>query len=218
MAVVLGIVLLLLIGVALLADVLAPFGPNEVFLMDRLQGSSARYPLGTDQLGRDFASRLIYGARLTLGVGLAATFVNVPVTLAVGGVSGFIGGRLDLTVQRFVDAWMSIPGLLILLTVMSVVGRGVLRIIVVLGVLGGIGGSRVVRGAVIGAEVRPPDRGPAASGVQRAGPYSVNVGRVVVASKGLTAHHSASTSPAAAAGRLGTHRGRRSRLKLSRSR
>ena len=70
LAVVLGIVLLLLIGVALLADVLAPFGPNEVFLMDRLQGSSARYPLGTDQLGRDFASRLIYGARLTLGVGL----------------------------------------------------------------------------------------------------------------------------------------------------
>ena len=152
LAVVLGIVLLLLIGVALFADVLAPFGPNEVFLMDRLQGSSARYPLGTDQLGRDFMSRLIYGARLTLGVGLAATAVNVLVALVVGGVSGFVGGRLDLTVQRFVDAWMSIPGLLILLTVMSVVGRGVLQIIVVLGVLGGIGGSRVVRGAVIGAK------------------------------------------------------------------
>ena len=60
--------------------------------------------------------------------------------------------RLDLTVQRLVDAWMSIPSLLILLTVMSVVGRGVLQIIVVLGVLGGIGGSRVVRGAVIGAK------------------------------------------------------------------
>ena len=152
LAVVLAIVLLLLIGVALLADVLAPFAPNEVFLMDRLQGSSARYPLGTDQLGRDFASRLIYGARLTLGVGLAATAVNVLVALVVGGISGFVGGRLDLTVQRLVDAWMSIPSLLILLTVMSVVGRGVLQIIVVLGVLGGIGASRVVRGAVIGAK------------------------------------------------------------------
>ena len=63
MAVLLGIVLLLLIRVALFAEVLAPFAPNEVFLMDRLQGSSARYPLGTDQLGRDFASRLIYGAQ-----------------------------------------------------------------------------------------------------------------------------------------------------------
>ena len=90
--------------------------------------------------------------RLTLGVGLAATAVNVLVALVVGGVSGFIGGRLDLTVQRLVDAWMSIPGLLILLTVMSVVGRGVLQIIVVLGVLGGIGASRVVRGAVIAAK------------------------------------------------------------------
>ena len=149
LAVGLSVILLLLILVALLADVLAPFAPNEVFLMDRLQGSSARYPLGTDQLGRDFASRLIYGARLTLGVGLAATAVNVLVALVVGGVSGFVGGRLDLTVQRFVDAWMSIPGLLILLTVMSVVGRGVLQIIVV---LGGIGASRVVRGAVIGAK------------------------------------------------------------------
>ncbi|MDE0446577.1 MAG: hypothetical protein OXH96_07875 [Spirochaetaceae bacterium] len=74
------------------------------------------------------------------------------VALVVGGVSGFIGGRLDLTVQRLVDAWTSTPGLLILLTVMSVVGRGVLQIIVVLGVLGGIGGSRVVPGAVIGAK------------------------------------------------------------------
>ena len=87
LAVVLGSVLLLLIGVALFADVLAPFC-----------------------------------ARLTLGVGLAATAVNVLVALVVGGVSGFVGGRLDLTVQRLVDAWMSIPGLLILLTVMSVVG------------------------------------------------------------------------------------------------
>ena len=152
LAAVLGIVLLLLIGVALFADVLAPFAPNKVFIMDRLQGSSARYPLGTDQLGRDLASRLIFGARLTLGVGLAATGINVLVALIVGGVSGFIGGRLDLTVQRFVDAWMSIPGLLILLTVMSVVGRGVLQIIVVLGVLGGIAASRVVRGAVIAAK------------------------------------------------------------------
>ena len=68
-----------------------------------------------------------------VGGGHLAGAVNVLVALVVGGESGFIGGRLDLTVQRFVDAWMSIPGLLILLTVMSVVGRGVLQIIVVLG-------------------------------------------------------------------------------------
>ena len=72
------------------------------------------------------------------------------VAVLIGGTSGFLGGKLDLGVQRFVDAWIAFPGLLILLTVMSITGRGVLQIILVLGISGGIGGSRIVRGAVIG--------------------------------------------------------------------
>ena len=145
-----GIVVLLLILVAVFADVLAPYGFLEVHLRDRLQGSSARHPLGTDQLGRDLLSRVIYGARLSIAVGMAATSINVMVALLIGGTSGFLGGKFDLAVQRFVDAWMAFPGLLILLTIMSLVGRGVTQIIVVLGIAGGIGGSRVVRGAVVG--------------------------------------------------------------------
>jgi peptide/nickel transport system permease protein len=95
-------------------------------------------------------SRLIYGARLSLGVGLAATAINVVVALLVGGTSGFLGGKFDLVMQRFVDAWIVFPGLLILLTIMSIAGRGMLQLILVLGISGGIGGSRVVRSAVIG--------------------------------------------------------------------
>ena len=68
----------------------------------------------------------------------------------IGGTSGFLGGKVDLAAQRFVDAWMAFPGLLLLLTIMSIVGQGLLQIIVVLGVTGGIGGSRVIRGAVVG--------------------------------------------------------------------
>ena len=83
---------------------------------------------------------------------MAATTVNVVVAVLIGGISGFFGGRLDLAMQRFVDAWMAFPGLLLLLTIMSLVGRGLPQIIVVLGVTGGIGGSRVVRGAVIGVK------------------------------------------------------------------
>ena len=147
-----GIIGLILILVAIFGGVLAPFPHDEVFLVDRLQGSSARYPLGTDQLGRDFLSRLIFGARISLVVGLAATTVNVVVAVLIGGISGFLGGKLDLAVQRFVDAWMSFPGLLLLLTIMSLVGRGLPQIIVVLGITGGIGGSRVVRSAVIGVK------------------------------------------------------------------
>ena len=149
LGIVAGIIVLLLAFVAIFANVLAPYPYWEQHLIDRLQGSSAKYLLGTDQLGRDFLSRLIYGARISLVVGLSATALNVVVAVLIGGVSGFLGGKLDLAVQRFVDAWMAFPGLLILLTVMSLVGRGVLQIIVVLGVAGGIGGSRVLRGAVI---------------------------------------------------------------------
>ena len=144
-----GIIILLVILVAVFADVLAPYEYIEIHLADRLTGSSAAYPLGTDHLGRDLFSRVIYGARLSLVVGLAATALNVVVAVVIGGTSGFAGGKLDLVVQRFVDAWMAIPGLLLLLTIMSIVGRGLLQLIVVLGISGGIGGSRLVRSAVI---------------------------------------------------------------------
>ena len=145
-----GIIILILILVSIFADALAPYPFWEVHPADMLQGSSARYLLGTDQLGRDLMSRLFYAARLSLVVGLSATAVNVVVAVLIGGISGFLGGKLDLVMQRFVDAWMAFPGLLILLTVMSIAGRGVLQIILVLGIAGGIGASRVVRGAVIG--------------------------------------------------------------------
>ena len=144
-----GIIILLLIFVAIFADVLSPYPYWEVHPADMLLGSSARYLLGTDQLGRDFLSRIMFGARLSLLVGLSATTINVVVAVLIGGTSGFIGGKLDLAVQRFVDAWMAFPGLLILLSVMSIAGKGLLQIILVLGISGGIGGSRVTRGAVI---------------------------------------------------------------------
>ena len=152
LSIIAGVVILLLILVAIFADVLAPFPHDEVNIVDRMQAPSDRYLLGTDQLGRDLLSRLIFGAQISLTVGLAATAVNVVVAVLIGGPSGFFGGRLDLAAQRFVDAWMAFPGLLLLLTIMSLVGRGVPQIIVVLGVTGGIGGSRVIRGAVIGVK------------------------------------------------------------------
>ena len=144
------IIVLILILVAIFADVLAPYPYTEIHLRDSFQGPSARYLLGTDHIGRDLLSRIIYGARLSLTVGLAATALNVVVAVLIGGTSGFFGGKFDVIVQRLVDAWMCFPGLLLLLTIMSIVGQGLVQIIVVLGISGGIGGSRVVRGAVIG--------------------------------------------------------------------
>ena len=128
-----GIIIVLLILVSIFADVLAPYRYTEMHLVDRLQGPSARYLLGTDQLGRDLLSRLIVGARISMLVGLTATTLNLVVAVLIGGISGFLGGKVDLVVQRFIDGWMAFPGLLLLLTIMSIVGRGLPQIIVVLG-------------------------------------------------------------------------------------
>ena len=145
-----GIIVLLLILVAIFADVLAPYRYTEPHLVDRLTGSSARYLMGTDHLGRDFLSRIIIGTRVSILVGLVVTTISTVISTLIGGTSGFLGGKLDLGVQRFVDAWMAFPGLILLLTIMSIAGRGVPQVILVLGIAGGIGGSRIVRGAVIG--------------------------------------------------------------------
>ena len=147
-----GIIVLIFIFLAVFADVLAPLPYDKVSIFDRMQEPSEKYLLGTDQLGRDLLSRLLYGAQISLTVGLAATALNVLLAILIGSISGFLGGKVDLVAQRFVDAWMAFPGLLLLLTIMSIVGQGLLQIIVVLGIAGGIVGSRVVRGAVIGVK------------------------------------------------------------------
>ena len=144
-----GIIILIWIVIAIFADALTPYPPFEMHLADRLQGSSAQYLLGTDHIGRDFLSRLILAARISILIGLAATALSTVISTLIGGTSGFLGGKFDIIVQRVVDAWIVFPGLILLLTIMSIVGRGIPQIILVLGISGGIGGSRLIRSAVI---------------------------------------------------------------------
>ena len=144
-----GVIVLILIFVAIFGDILMPYPFDEQNIIDRLQGSSAQHLLGTDHLGRDFFSRIIYGARISILVGLTVTTLDVMLGTLIGGISGFFGGKFDLLVQRFVDAWNAFPGLLLLLTAISIVGRGFTQIILVLGISAGIGGSRLIRSAVI---------------------------------------------------------------------
>lgn len=147
-----AVITLLFILAAIFSDLLAPYGMNDVGAGPQLAPPSAHYLLGTDQLGRDVLSRIIYGARVSVVVSLTSTFLSIVVSTLIGLVSGFVGGIFDLIVQRFVDAWMSFPGLIILIIAVTVVGAGVWQIVVVLGLLYGIGGSRIVRSAVIGVK------------------------------------------------------------------
>ena len=144
-----GVIVLLLLFCGVFADFLTPYEMNEVIVRDRFAPPSARHLLGADQIGRDILTRLLYGARVSMIVGVAATTVTVVIAVLIGVPSGYFGGKYDLVVQRFVDAWLAFPSLLILLTVMSIVGRGTPQTVLVIGVLTGIYWSRVVRGAVI---------------------------------------------------------------------
>jgi peptide/nickel transport system permease protein len=144
-----AIITLLLLLTGIFANFLAPYGYNDIHPADYLAPPSAKYILGADNLGRDLLSRVIYGARFSVIIGLAATSISTLIATTVGVLSGFIGGRFDTIVQRFVDAWMSFPVLVILIAAVSLVGPGMLQIIVLLGLLYGIASSRVIRSAVI---------------------------------------------------------------------
>lgn len=144
------VIILFIVGV--FADQIAPYEMNENILADRLSPPSANHILGADHLGRDVLSRVIYGARVSMYVGLGASSIGLVIATLIGLLSGYIGGKLDLIMQRFVDAWMCFPTLFIILTIMAVVGQGILQVIVVLGVLGGITQSRVIRSAAIGVK------------------------------------------------------------------
>jgi peptide/nickel transport system permease protein len=144
-----AIVVVLLLLITIFADLIAPYGYKETHPGDQLQGPSAQYWLGTDNLGRDLFSRVVYGARISVIIGLTASFVSSVISIIIGTMSGFLGGKFDLFVQRFVDGWQALPDLVLLMLVIGVLGPGIMQLIIALGVNGGISGSRFVRGAVM---------------------------------------------------------------------
>ncbi len=145
-----AIITLLLLLTGIFADVIAPYGMNECWAGEFMAPPSAKFWFGTDNLGRDILSRVIIGARVSVIVGLAASTLATVLSLLIGVVSGYIGGKFDLIVQRFVDAVQCFPSLILLMVSMSILGMGIWQVILVIGLLSGIVGSRIIRAAVIG--------------------------------------------------------------------
>jgi peptide/nickel transport system permease protein len=143
------VVCLVFVFCGVFADVLAPYGFNQISPINRLKPPSEKFWFGTDNLGRDVFSRTLYGAQLSVIIGLSAAALATFVSVLVGILCGYLGGKIDMVLQRFVDAWMSFPDLIILIVVVSVVGPGMGPVIVILGLLYGIAGSRIIRGAVL---------------------------------------------------------------------
>jgi peptide/nickel transport system permease protein len=134
---------------AVFANVLTPYGFSQTSLSERFIAMSAEHWLGTDQLGRDLLTRILYGARISLYVGFGAIGIASLLATALGILSAYWGGRVDLWLQRLVDAWMAFPPLLILMSIMSLLGPSVLNITLVLGVAAGIRESRIVRSVAL---------------------------------------------------------------------
>jgi peptide/nickel transport system permease protein len=144
-----GVVFLGFLFCGVFADLLAPYGMNQINPINRLKPPSWAFPFGTDNLGRDMLSRCLYGAQLSVIIGFCAAGLATLISVVIGIVTGYLGGKIDLITQRFVDAWQSFPDLIVLIVVVSVVGPGMPQIIVTLGLLLGIGGSRIIRSAVV---------------------------------------------------------------------
>ncbi|KIF77227.1 peptide ABC transporter permease [Streptomyces sp. 150FB] len=160
LAVVALAVLLILLIAALFAPLIAPYDPNAQDLLLRLKppawqsGGSGAHPLGTDQLGRDMLSRVIYGTRVSLLVGAGAALLAGVIGTAVGLASGYFGGWLDRVLMRLADVQLAFPAILLALAIVGFLGSGLWYVILVLGFTGWVSYARVVRSEVMSLRSR----------------------------------------------------------------
>jgi len=148
-------IILLIVFTAIFADVLAPYDPLFTHPEIRLAPPSWQHPFGTDDIGRDVFSRIIYGARISLWVGLLAVGIGTLAGTIIGLICGYWEGRLDLILQRFMDALMAIPGLILALAIVSVLKPNTTNAMLAIAVVIIPGNSRIVRGAVLSAKQNP---------------------------------------------------------------
>lgn len=144
----------LFLTLAVLGPSLAPHDPLEV-TVDRLQGPSLHHPLGTDGLGRDILSRLLTGARLSLGTALLASFLVTVIGVVLGTLAGFYGGLLDRLLMRAVDVVLAVPGLALALAVTGLFRQSLTAVMLGLVTIWWAGYARVVRGLVLAMRERP---------------------------------------------------------------
>ena len=145
-----GSIIAVLVAVAILAPWIAPFDPvKDADLNNYLQPPGDRYPLGADLFGRDVLSRIIYGARVSLGVGIAVQASALTLGMTLGLLSGFYGGWIDNVIMRLAEVIFAFPGLLFAITIMAVIGPSLYNVFLALGLVSWTSLARLVRGQVL---------------------------------------------------------------------
>lgn len=146
------IIVTVLVFVAIFAPWLAPYDPLDVNFQESLHAPSAKHPLGTDLLGRDILSRIIYGSRVSLQVGIIAVAISLVIGLVLGLISGFFGGWVDVIIMRLVDITYSFPFLLFAIAIMTILGPGFINVFIAIGIINWAWFARVARGSVLQAK------------------------------------------------------------------
>lgn len=149
-----ALIVLGLLGLAALAAPFVPFDPNKINLGERLFPPDSRHWLGTDDNGRDYFARALYGARVSLSVGVLAMIVSVVIGTTVGAISGYFGGRTDSLIMRSIDILMSIPSFFLMLILNAYLKPNIFTIVLIIGLLSWMSLSRIVRAETISVKER----------------------------------------------------------------
>jgi peptide/nickel transport system permease protein len=157
-----AVIVLVFVLTAIFAEQIAPYAYDAGRGEERLQGPSTRHILGTDNLGRDMFSRIVYGARISVAVGFGAVLVGTGLATVIGVLSGYVGGKFDLLFQRVLDIWISFPPLVLLISLVTIFTTrktdpmmSIAIVAVALGLVVAAGSSRVVRSAVLSIRHMP---------------------------------------------------------------
>jgi peptide/nickel transport system permease protein len=159
-----GAIVLALLIMAVFAGQIAPHAYDQSIRGARMKPPSSQFWMGTDNLSRDVWSRVVYGARISVTVGFATVALATLMATAIGVSSAYLGGAYDIVVQRVVDAWMSFPALVVILSLIAALGPGLPNLILALSILGAASASRVIRGATLSVIANPYVEGARAVG------------------------------------------------------
>ncbi len=150
-----GILLVALVAVAMLAPIVAPRDPLKISPEFSLRPPGKEFLFGTDQFGRDLFTRVVWGARISLRVGVVAVLISVGAGVPLGLAAGYYGGWLDLAVMRLIDLMLAFPGILLALVIVTILGPGLNNVMLAVGIYGIPSYARVVRGSVLVVRGQP---------------------------------------------------------------
>lgn len=149
-----GAVVLLLAAAALFAPFISPYDPTDLNIKEALSKPSFSHFFGTDHLGRDVFSRMIYGARISLSIGFSSVGIAVIIGLLIGSIAGYYGGRTDLLLMRFVDIMLCFPSFFLILAVVAILEPNITNIMIVIGITSWMGVARLIRAEILSLKER----------------------------------------------------------------